>query len=103
MSKSLPLLDHRVYTIQVRKMAEFLEIFHRLAMPVQLRHLNPPVFMAVSEVGQLNQFMHVWEYENYADFEKRVAARNADPEWGAYIKATIGLITHQEDRFVKRL
>jgi hypothetical protein len=100
---TLPLVNHRVYTIQVRKMGEFLEIFNRLAMPIQLRHLNPPIGMFTTEVGALNQFVHIWEYENYSDFEKRVAARNADPEWGAYLKATVSLIVAQEDRMIRRV
>lgn len=100
---TLPLVNHRIYTIQVRKMGEFLEIFNRLAMPVQLRHLRPPVGMFISEIGELNQFVHLWEYENLADYEIRAAARNADPEWGAYIKASVGLITAQEDRFIRRV
>jgi NIPSNAP len=99
----LALINHRTYTIQVRKMPEFLEVFNRLAMPVQLRHLRPPLLLAVSDIGSLNQFVHQWEYENYADFEKRAAARNADPEWGAYLQASFGLIIAQEDRFIKRL
>ena len=31
-----PLIDHRIYTIALRKMPEFLEVFNRLAMPVLL-------------------------------------------------------------------
>jgi len=29
-----PLIDHRTYTIALRKMPEFLEVFNRLAMPI---------------------------------------------------------------------
>ena len=32
-----PLVDHRIYTIKLRKMAEFLDVFDRLAMPVLLQ------------------------------------------------------------------
>jgi NIPSNAP len=98
----LPILNHRVYTIQVRKMGEFLAVFDKLAMPVQLRHLRPPIYTGVSEIGALNQFVHVWEYASFADFETRVQARNSDPEWPAYIQASIGLITAQEDRIIRR-
>jgi len=34
------IVDLRVYTIRLRKMAEFIEVFDRLAMPVQLKHLG---------------------------------------------------------------
>ena len=29
-----PLVDHRIYTIRLRRMGEFIEVFDRLAMPV---------------------------------------------------------------------
>ena len=40
---SLPLVDHRIYTIALRKMPEFLYVFQRLAMPVLLETLGPPL------------------------------------------------------------
>ena len=38
-----PLVDHRIYTIALRKMPEFLEVFNRLAMPVLLQTLGHPL------------------------------------------------------------
>ncbi|HVR48950.1 MAG TPA: NIPSNAP family protein, partial [Pseudorhodoferax sp.] len=34
MNPSKPLVDHRIYTIALRRMPEFVEVFQRLAMPV---------------------------------------------------------------------
>ena len=38
-----PLVDHRVYTIRLRKMGEFIEVFDRLAMPILLQTLGTPL------------------------------------------------------------
>ena len=38
-----PLVDHRIYTIALRRMPEFLDIFDRLAMPILLETLGHPL------------------------------------------------------------
>lgn len=48
-----PLVDHRIYTIRLRKMPEFLEVFNRLAMPILMQTLEHPVGFYVSQVGDL--------------------------------------------------
>lgn len=98
-----PLIDHRIYTIQPRKMGQFLEVFDRLAMPVLLQTLGTPVGFYMSHVGPLNQVVHLWAYEDMADYERRCNARDTHPDFAAYLKASEGLIVAQEDRLIKRI
>jgi len=98
-----PLVDFRIYTIQRGSMPEFLRISETLAMPVQLRHLGPPLAYYLSEIGPQNQVIHLWGYDSLADLETRRAARNRDPEWAIYLKASEGLILEQETRAVRRV
>lgn len=100
---ALPIVDLRTYTIAVRKMPEFLDAFERLAMPVQSRHMRPPLGFYTSRIGHLNQFVHLWEYESLADMEQRQAARDNDPDWPAYLAATVHLITAQESQIIRRV
>ncbi len=102
MAENLPLVDLRTYTIALRKMPEFLEVFDRLAMPVQLRHLRPPIGLFVTAHGTLNQVVHLWEYESMADLERRAAARDKDPDWPAYLQASASLITAQQNQLIRR-
>ena len=97
------LIDHRIYTIQPRKMAQFLECFDRLAMPVLLLTLGKPVGFYMSHVGPLNQIVHLWAYEDMADYERRCNARDTHPDFPVYLKSTEGLIVSQEDRLIKRI
>ncbi|MDE2363432.1 MAG: NIPSNAP family protein [Hyphomicrobiales bacterium] len=97
-----PIVDLRVYTIRLRKMAEFVDVFDRLAMPVQVRYLGLPLGMYTSAVGHLNQFVHLWGFDDMGEFERRHAARDKDPEWPAYLKASADLIVAQETRIVRR-
>ena len=98
---SKPLIDHRTYTIALRKMPEFLEVFNRLAMPILMETLGHPVGFYTSLVGPQNQFLHLWAYESLADFERRSMARDTHPDFPAYLQASGHLITAQETRLIR--
>lgn len=96
-----PLVDHRVYTIALRMMPEFLDVFHRLAMPVLLETLGHPLGFFTSLVGPQNQFVHLWGYDDLTDYERRCQARDSHPAFGAYLSASGHLITAQETRLIR--
>jgi hypothetical protein len=100
-SPELPLVDHRIYTIRLRKMNEFIEVFNRLAMPILMQTLQHPLGFYVSQVGPLNQFVHLWAYADLADYERRCRARDSHPDFPAYLAASEHLITAQETRLVR--
>ena len=99
----LPLVDHRIYTIRLRKLGEFVEVFDRLAMPILLETLGHPLGFWTSQVGPLNQFVHCWAYESLADYERRCQARDAHPDFPKYLAASEHLITAQETRLIRRV
>lgn len=96
-----PVIDHRIYTIRPRCMAAFLQAFDQLAMPILLRHLGAPLAFYTSSIGPLNQVVHLWGYDSLDDFEKRSAARDADPDFAAYLHATRDLVVAQETRIIR--
>ena len=96
-----PLVDHRIYTIALRKMPEFLEVFNRLAMPILMETLGHPIGFYTSLVGPQNQFVHLWGYDNLTDYERRCKARDTHPDFPAYLAASAHLITAQETRLIK--
>jgi hypothetical protein len=97
------LVDHRIYTIKLRKMPEFLEVFDRLAMPVLMKTLGHPLGFYVSHVGPLNQMVHLWGYDDLADYERRCIARDTHPDFPAYLAASEHLIVAQENRLIKAI
>lgn len=95
------LIDHRTYTIALRKMPEFLKVFNRMAMPLLIETLGHPVGFYTSLVGKQNQFIHLWGYDDLADYERRCCARDIHPDFPAYLSASGHLITAQETRLIK--
>ncbi len=98
-----PLVDLRTYTIRLRMMPEFLEVFDRLAMPVQIKYLGAPLGMYTSAVGPLNQVVHLWGFSDMGAFERAHAERDRDPDWPAYLRASADLIVAQETRLIRRV
>lgn len=98
-----PLVDHRIYTIRLRRMGEFVEVFNRLAMPVLRETLGHPIGFWTSWVGPQNQFVHLWGYDDLADYERRSQARDAHPAFPAYLAASEHLILSQETRLIRSL
>jgi len=96
-----PWVDHRVYTIALRKMPEFLQVFNELAMPVLLQTLGHPLGFWTSVVGPQNQFTHLWAYEDLADYERRCRARDTHPDFPKYLAASGHLITAQETQLIR--
>ena len=52
-------------------------------------------------MGPQNQFVHLWRYENLADYERRCNARDTHPAFPAYLAASGHLITGQETRLLR--
>jgi hypothetical protein len=59
--------------------------------------------MYTSAVGPLNQVTHLWGFDDMGQFEAAHAARDKDPEWPAYLKASGDLILSQETRLIRRV
>ncbi|MEJ7930588.1 NIPSNAP family protein [Ramlibacter sp. AN1015] len=82
-------------------MPQFLDVFQRLALPVLMETLGHPLGFWTSLVGPQNQFVHLWGYDDLADYERRSRARDAHPDFAAYLAASAHLITAQETRLIR--
>jgi hypothetical protein len=94
-------VDHRTYTIPHGKMKEYLERYEAVGFALQRRHLGHHIGCFVSEIGALDQVVHVWGFASMADREARRARMEQDPEWVAFRKMIAGTFTEQETRILR--
>lgn len=96
------LVDIRRYTVVPGKLKAYLEVYETYGLPVQRRHVGDPLGYFISEVGELNQVVHLWGYEDAADRQRRRAEMEKDPEWVEYKKktATGQYLQRQENQLV---
>ncbi|MBS4048848.1 MAG: NIPSNAP family protein [Alphaproteobacteria bacterium] len=82
------LFDVRTYTCRPGTIKLQLEMYEKLGLTPQTRHLGQPFAFFVTETGPINTYIHIWAYESAADRETKRAGMQADPEWQAYLKAS---------------
>jgi len=92
------IVDVRTYTLIPRRLAKYLELFEKHALPVMKRHNLELTGYYVSHIGPLNQVVHLWRYDSLADMEKKRMARDADPAWGEFLAVTEGMVLVQENK-----
>lgn len=97
------LLDMRVYTCRPGTIKKHLEIYEKYGKAPQVRHLGEPLAYLTTETGNVNQYVHIWVYENAGDREKKRAAMWQDPEWLEYTKksAELGALESQQNSLMK--
>jgi hypothetical protein len=97
------IFDLRIYTLHNAKFAAWLKLYEEQGHAAQVKHCGEPVFYATSEIGTLNQVVHVWKYPSQAERERRREALMADPAFQAYLAKSreLGAHQHQECRILK--
>jgi len=97
------IVDERTYTIAPGLLADYLDNHMKVALPIMRRHLGEPLAYFTTETGDLNQFVHLWRYEDFADRERRRASLYADDQWTAYRRdvGERGWVLHQHSRILR--
>ena len=81
------IVEHRTYTIKALRTGDFLKLYERAALPLQLKYPGHLIGFYVSEIGPLNEVVHLWGFASLAERERRRALMEADPGWAVYRQA----------------
>jgi len=79
------LIDHRTYRILPGRVPAQLDLYSKLAYPVQLRYMGEPLCYLVAESGALNTLVHAWVYDSAADREQKRGKMHQDPDWKHFL------------------
>ena len=95
------IVDHRTYTLHPGKLPAFLKVYREKGYPVQSKHLGKPVGWYLSmDIGELNQVVHLWAYDDLSQRAARRAALNADPDWQVYLAEATPFVQHMENKIL---
>src|SRR5436190_11934657 len=94
------IVDHRTYELQPGRLREFLALYEKEGLPVQQKHLGNLVGYFTTEVGNVNEIVHIWGYQDLADRTKRRAAMAADPAWQAYLQKSREFMRHMNNKIL---
>ncbi|KAA1286105.1 NIPSNAP family protein [Alcaligenes faecalis] len=99
------IIDQRTYTIPTGLLRDFLSLYATEGRAVQIEHLGACHGYYTTEVGELNQVVHLWAYEDMVDREARRNALEADPRWLAYRRkaSAAGHVIRQSNALLKQV
>jgi hypothetical protein len=97
------IIDERTYNLVPGKLKEWMALYEKEGLPVQSRILGRLVGFFVTDVGELNQIVHLWAYDSYAERERRRAEMAGNAEWLAYLVKAMPYIQKMENRILTPL
>ena len=90
--------EMRTYTLKIGKVPEYLQLFEEIGLPIILKYSKLVGFWS-TEIGDLNQIVHIWEYESLDDRSERRKALYKDQEWTEkFIPLVLPLFEKQENK-----
>jgi hypothetical protein len=92
------LVELRTYTTLPGRLGEYLALYEAEGLAIQKRILGRMVGYYRSELGALNQVVHLWAYTDLVERAERRQALLADPGFKAYVAKMLPLLVSQESR-----
>lgn len=92
--------EMRTYRMKVGSVPAYLKLVEEEGIAVQRGHLGRLVGYFSSEIGSLNEIVHVWAYEDLADRAARRARLAADPRWQDFLPKIQALIETMENKIL---
>ena len=77
-------------------------MYEEAGLPVQLRYLGNLIGFFQSEIGTLNQVVHLWGFEDLNERQRRRAEMARDPVWLEFLRRNeeLGALMHQESKIL---
>lgn len=95
-------VDYRAYTFKPGMAAVFMELFERVGLPIQDRILGPDCFLGIyrTEIGNVNEVIHMWQYADAGERERKRALLFKDPAFMEYVAKVREMMTDQDVRLL---
>jgi hypothetical protein len=96
----MALYELRTYTLYVGKLGELIELYESEGWPAVQKYQDKLVGYFIGDVGSLNQFVHLWKFEDDADRRRFWADVYANEAFQAFAKKLRPLIQKQENKLL---
>jgi len=94
------IVEHRTYTMKPGTIPEYFRLYQAEGLPIQRRYLPAMIGYYTTELGPLNQVIHLWAYQSLAERETCRAAMRQDPGWAPYLAKIHPLIDSMESKLL---
>lgn len=94
------IIEQRTYTVHPGKVPEYLALYEKEGLSVQTRHLPKMLGYFYTEIGDLNQIIHMWGYETLDHRTECRAKLVADPDWQALLNKLFTMLVKMETKIL---
>jgi hypothetical protein len=92
--------EMRTYTVKIGKLHEYIKHFEENGLPIISKY-SKLVGYWYTEIGELNQIVHIWEYQGLDQRAEKRAALYSDREWlEKFLPIALTMLEKQESRIL---
>lgn len=95
------IIEERDYRVKAGKLGQFVGLYEKHGLPIQLELLGTFLGYFTTEIGELNHVVALWGYESLDDRQQRRGRMTTDPRWQAYLTMVDGLLDVQTSRLLR--
>ncbi|MBV9734861.1 MAG: NIPSNAP family protein [Acidisphaera sp.] len=92
--------EMRTYRLKPGAAPAYLKLVGEEGIAVQRSHLGQLAGYFASDIGPLNEIVHIWAYQDLNDRAARRAALSADERWRAFMPKIQALIETMESKIL---
>ncbi len=96
----MAIVEMRTYKIVPGKIPDYFALYEREGMAVQESHLGRMLGYYATEIGPVNEVVHLWQYADLNDRSARRDGLKADARWQAYLVKMLPLLLAQDARIL---
>jgi len=94
------IVEERIYRIKSGKLARYLKLVREEGLAIQQPILGNLIGYYTTEIGTLNQVIHMWGYSDFEDRMRRRKILAEDPRWREFIPRLTENIESLENRLL---
>lgn len=94
-------VEERIYRVKPGCLGDYFALYEAKGLVPQSRYLNTMLGYYASEVGDLNEAVHLWVHDSLDAREENRNRMRSDPDFKAYWSEVRELIVDQRNRILK--
>ena len=94
------IIEHRTYKIKPGKLNALMDLYGKVGMDVHKKILGNQIGYFYTEIGPLNEIVHLYGYKSLDDRARRRKELSENETWQKYISQAINFIENQESKIL---
>tara|TARA_B100000029_G_scaffold47716_1_gene43745 strand:- start:168 stop:482 length:315 start_codon:yes stop_codon:yes gene_type:complete len=95
------IIELRTYTIKPGEVQNFINIYDKEIREIHTKILGNQLGFFYTEIGNVNEVVHLYGYENFEDRQKRRMILSKTPEFQSYVVKVKNLIVDMKNQLMK--